>query len=332
VAADSFLLSATCHLFYIKRMNILLACPGQGSQSPGMTADFESHPLTRELLQQADDTLGLHLTRTMREGSEDELRDTRTAQPALVAISCVAAMYLQHQLGKPLSQWAGATAGHSVGEYAAAVLAGAMAFPTALQLVSLRAQAMARAVPAGQGGMLAVLGLSLEQVEAIAGEATVANDNSPGQVILSGPVAAIEAAEAAAKAAGAKRALRLNVSGPFHTVAMQPAASEVARFLEIHPLAPFQLPLYFNATAQASTDVATASANLVTQITSRVRWREVMENAANDGIDTVLEVGSGKVLSGLASRCDARLSAQSLTSREAIDTWLENASTVQTTP
>ena len=313
-------------------MKLMLACPGQGSQSPGMTADFDTHPLTHELLQQADDTLGMHLTRTMKEGSEDDLRDTRVAQPALVTLSYVAGKYLESQLGKPLATYATAAAGHSVGEYAAAALAGAMSFPTLLQLVSLRAQSMAKAVPAGQGAMLAVLGLSLEQVEAIAGEATVANDNSPGQVILSGPVAAIEAAELAAKSAGAKRALRLNVSGPFHTTAMQPAADAVAAFLAVHPLSNLNLPLYFNATAQPTTNYQLSTTNLVSQITNRVRWREIMENAASDGITQVLEVGSGKVLSGLAPRCDARLSAQSLTSREAIDTWLETASNVQTKP
>ncbi len=301
-----------------------LIFPGQGSQTPGMATAFMSHPHTRDLFEEADEALGFHLSRLMKDGPAEELTLTQNAQPALLVAGLAALRYLRMQTGKPVEDLCAATAGHSLGEYTAVAAAGGLSLPLAVQLVRLRGQAMARAVPAGQGSMSAILGLEVAQLEPIAAATgtTIANDNSPGQLILAGPVGALEQAEAQAKAAGAKRALRLNVSGPFHTAAMQPAASEVSDFLKSHPLAPLSVPVYANATTRPEADPAAVTANLISQITGRVRWREVMVAMADAGITTVLELGTGKVLTGLAPRCDARLTGHSLTTPDEVDAWL----------
>lgn len=301
-----------------------LIFPGQGSQTPGMSAAFMAHPHTRELFEEADDALGFHLSRLMKDGPAEELTLTQNAQPALLIAGLAALLYMQKQTGKPLEALCAAVAGHSLGEYTAVAAAGGLSASLAAQLVRLRGQAMAKAVPAGQGGMSALLGLEVTQLESIAAATgiTIANDNAPGQLIIAGSIRALEQAEEQAKAAGAKRALRLNVSGPFHTAAMHPAAQEVSDFLKSHPLHPLAVPVYANATTQPASDAATVTANLISQITSRVRWRESMTAMAEAGITTLLELGTGKVLTGLAARCDARLAAHSLTTPDEVDAFL----------
>ncbi|PIZ31461.1 MAG: [acyl-carrier-protein] S-malonyltransferase [Alphaproteobacteria bacterium CG_4_10_14_0_8_um_filter_53_9] len=310
--------------------SVLWMFPGQGSQGPGMLADFEGHPVTRELLQQAEDTLHQNLIKLMGpDGDEEILRKTENAQPALLTIGYVAAAYLAHQ-GKDLPAM---VAGHSVGEYTAAAVSGCVSFEAALKLVQTRAKAMAAAVPAGQGGMSAVIGLGEEALHtALKGieGVYVANDNSPGQIILSGTLEGLTQAEEAVKQAGAKRALRLNVSGPFHTPAMHPAAQAVESFLKAHPLQVPKSPLIMNATAKLTENTEEIAHNLVAQITSPVRWRESMEAAAEKGITTCLELGSGKVLTGLASRCDDRLTAHALSTRATIESWLEGRDALNT--
>ncbi|MCP5404662.1 MAG: ACP S-malonyltransferase [Pseudomonadaceae bacterium] len=299
--------------------------PGQGSQQVGMAAGFMAHAATRELFEQADDALGMHLARLMREGSEEELRATHNAQPALLLAGYAAARYVVGQSGKALPELAGAVAGHSLGEYTAVCVAGGMGLVEALQCVRLRGEAMTRAVPQGQGGMCAVLGLEKEVLAPLAAAhgVTVANDNAPGQLILSGPLDGLAAAEVAAKEAGAKRVLRLNVAGPFHTAAMQPAAEAVAAFLAAHPLAELAVPCTMNATAAATRAPQEVAGNLVAQITSPVRWRESMAALAEVGVTQVVELGCGKVLTGLAPRCDARLAVVALDGPETADAWLE---------
>lgn len=303
----------------------ILVFPGQGSQSVGMAAGFMQHAATRELFELADDTLGLHLSRLMREGPDDDLRATHNAQPALLLAGYAAAHYLLTQLGKPLPDVAAMVAGHSLGEYTAVAVAGGMGLPAALRLVRLRGETMTRAVPQGQGGMSAVLGLDVATLQPLAAAhgMTVANDNAPGQLILSGPLDGLEHTETAARQAGAKRVLRLNVAGPFHTAAMQPAADAVRDSLAANPLQPLAVPCLMNATAAPATTADEVAANLIAQITAPVRWREIMGHAAEAGVTKVLELGSGKVLAGLASRCDSRLAAVSLDSPATIDAWLE---------
>ena len=299
--------------------------PGQGSQTVGMAAGFMEEPCTKALFELADDTLGVHLTRLMREGDEDELRLTHNAQPALLLAGFVAAHYLTYNLKKPIQDIVTYVSGHSLGEYTAVAVAGGMDLPTALKLVRLRGEAMTRAVPAGQGGMAAVMGLDVATLAPLAAKAGVyvANDNGGGQVILSGPLEALAVAEDVAKAGGAKRVVRLNVAGPFHTPAMQPAAEAVAAFLKSNPLKELAVPVVMNATAVAAQGADEVGGNLVAQITSPVRWRESMGYVANQGVTQVVELGVGKVLTGLAPRCDARLVAVALDSPRAVDAWLE---------
>lgn len=296
--------------------------PGQGSQVVGMAEKFMEYPAMRELFQQADDALNFNLSKLMREGPVEELTQTHNAQPALLVAGLAAFTYLSKQAGSTLPQLARFVAGHSLGEYTAVAAAGGLGFTQAVQLVRLRGQAMAQVK---NGGMCAVLGLEAAALENIlpAG-VTLANDNAPGQVILSGPLDAVVAGEEALKAAGAKRVLRLNVSGPFHTAAMAPAAEQVRGFLQSHPLEPLQVPCVMNATAQPASQPAEVAQNLAAQVTSRVRWRETMEHMAAAGITNIVELGVGKVLAGLAPRCDVRLTATSLESPETIDTWLES--------
>ncbi len=300
-----------------------LLFPGQGSQTVGMATGFMAHSATRDLFELADDTLGMGLSRLMREGPEDELRQTANAQPALLLAGYVAAIYLMHHLNKPLEHIAPYVVGHSLGEYTAVTIAGGMDLPTALKLVRLRGETMAKAVPLGAGGMTAVMGLDADVLQNIAKESGVfiANDNGGGQVILSGPLDGLSRAEDAAKAAGARKTIRLNVAGPFHTPAMQPAADAVKDFLQSHPLHPLTVPVVMNATAQPAHTPDNVAANLVRQITSPVRWRESMIVLAEAGVTACLELGVGKVLTGLAPRCDPRLSAISLDSPEAIEQW-----------
>lgn len=275
--------------------------------------------------EEAADALKLDIVNLMKNGPEDVLRETQNAQPALMVAGLMAFTYISKQLGKPVQQLAAFTAGHSLGEYTAVAAAGGLKFADAVKLVRIRGEAMAKAVPVGQGAMAAVMGLEIDVLEKAiqATGAIVANDNAPGQLILSGPLAAVEKAEEAAKAAGAKRVLRLNVAGPFHTPAMLPAAYAVEAQLAATPIQPLAVPVVMNATAQAAQAPHDVTRNLVTQITSRVKWRESMAHMANKGITQVLELGVGKVLTGLAPRCDVRLAATALDTPQAIDTWLQ---------
>lgn len=290
-----------------------------------MAAGFMAHPATRELFELADETLGFHLSRLMREGPEDDLRATHNAQPALLLAGFAAAHYFMHQVKKPLQEIVSYVAGHSLGEYTAVIVAGGMTLPTALKLVRLRGEAMTAAVPQGQGGMVAILGMELPMVESICRSLRVslANDNALGQVIVSGEFSKLKHVEEEARNHGAKRVMALNVAGPFHTPAMQPAAEAVQAFLVEHSLQPLTVPVVMNATAKPTQNTTEAAQNLVTQITSTVRWRESMVELANRGVTQGLELGTGKVLTGLAPRCDARLTAVALESPDAIDRWLE---------
>ena len=303
--------------------------PGQGSQRPGMGAALaDAFPAAREALQEVDEALGEHLSRLMRDGPEDELTLTRNAQPALMAASIAVVRALQAEGGRALGDMCAMVAGHSLGEYSALVAAGALPLDAAARLLRLRGDAMQAAVPVGQGAMAAILGLEIERVEEIADEAAgddvcaVANDNAPGQAVVSGDAAAVERALAAAGAAGARRAVTLQVSAPFHCPLMQPAALRMAEALERTALAPPAVPAIANVTATAEHAPETLRRLLVDQVTGRVRWRESMEGLARAGIGQMVELGTGKVLAGLARRCDRELEAYSVEDPQQVEAFL----------
>lgn len=303
--------------------NICFVFPGQGSQTVGMGQDLLHDGHAKAVLQEAEEALKFNLGKLMLEGPAEELTLTQNAQPALLVCGLMAFSYLTKQAGLGIEGLAGHVAGHSLGEYTAVAAAGGMGFATAAQLVRLRGEAMVRG--GGTGGMSAILGLEPEVADKVAAENGVvfANDNAVGQAIFSGPLDKLALAEEAAKAAGAKRALRLNVSGPFHTPVMRGAAEEVGAFLAAHPLADLKVPCVMNLSAEPVREARAVAAGLVAQVTGRVRWREGMVHLANTGVTQVVELGVGKVLAGLAGRCDGRLSGVSLDSRVSIDAWLE---------
>src|SRR5688572_27935227 len=255
--------------------------PGQGSQSVGMgVALSEASRAARDVFEQVDEALGQNLARLMRDGPDDELRLTENAQPAIMANSLAVFAALTREGNVELAKAAQFVAGHSLGEYSALCAAGAFDLPTTARLLKLRGQAMQAAVPVGMGAMAALLGLGLEAAQQVAAEAaqgevcTVANDNDPGQVIVSGHKGAVERALEIAKAKGAKRALLLPVSAPFHCPLMQPAAEAMEQALADAEIRPPAVPLYANVAAAPVGDPAEIRRLLVEQVTGMVRWRE----------------------------------------------------------
>lgn len=288
-------------------MTRALVFPGQGAQTIGMgKALAETWPAAREVFDEVDAALGEKLSALIWDGADEELRLTANAQPALMATSLAAVAALKAE-GFALDQ-AAFVAGHSLGEYSALCAAGALSLADTAQLLRLRGQAMQEAVPVGEGAMAAVLGLDVASVEALAAEAAqsevceAANDNDPAQVVVSGTRAAVERAVALAKDRGAKRALLLPVSAPFHCALMQPAAEAMQLALgEIEIRAP-AVPLVSNVKAEAVTDPDDIRALLVAQVTGRVRWREGVAWMATQGVTEFWEVGAGKALSGMIRR------------------------------
>ena len=292
--------------------------PGQGSQAVGMGRDLaDAFPEARAVFAEVDDALGVALSRIMFEGPDETLRLTENAQPALLAVS-MAVMRVLEAKGVALADAAAYVAGHSLGEYSALCAAGTFSLADAARLLQIRGRAMQQAVPVGQGAMAALLGLDMETVRAVAGEAAqdgvceVANDNAPGQVVISGDAQAVERAMALAKDKGAKRALPLPVSAPFHCSLMRPAAEAMAEALAGVVMNAPVVPLVANVTARPLTDPDEIRARLVEQVTGMVRWTESVSWLASEGGATELvELGAGKVLTGLAKRIapDATASA-----------------------
>jgi len=291
--------------------------PGQGSQSVGMGwALAEASAAARILLEEVDDALGQHLARLMAEGPEEDLILTENAQPAIMANSMAVLRVLEREAGLMLAEKADCVAGHSLGEYSALAGAGAFDIATTAQLLKLRGRSMQAAVPVGVGAMAALLGLELDVVEAVAAEAargevcTAANDNAPGQVVVSGHKGAVERAIEIAKARGAKRALLLPVSAPFHCMLMEPAARAMEQALAEAEMGPSAVPLYANITAAPVDDPAEIRELLVQQVTGRVRWRESVAAMAAAGVDHFVELG-GKVLGPMVKRIapDARITS-----------------------
>ena len=287
--------------------------PGQGSQSVGMgKALADAFPVAREVFQEVDDALGQKLTELMWDGPMEELTLTANTQPALMANSIAAMRVLEKEAGVDIAE-AKFVAGHSLGEYSALCAARAISLADTARLLRIRGEAMQAAVPVGEGAMAALIGVDLEgaqkAIDATSGGANsgiceIANDNAPGQVVISGEKARVEAVCAGAKEFGAKIAKLLPVSAPFHSSLMTPAAERMAEALAEAEVATPTTTLIANVTAGPVTEPDDIRANLVKQVTGRVRWTESVSKMVADGCDTFVEVGSGKVLCGLVRRIE----------------------------
>lgn len=281
--------------------------PGQGSQTVGMGASLMAAcSVARQTVEQVDAALGGGLLSVMTEGSDDELKLTRNAQPALMATAVATVRSLENAMGKSIDQMADYVAGHSLGEYSAMTAVHVFDTDIAAKLLRHRGDAMQAAVPAGEGAMAALLGVDIEQVEqilaSIDGLVEIANDNSVGQVVISGAADAVNQSITAAKDAGVRRAMLLPVSAPFHCGLMAPAADAMAEILAETTLHIPALPVVTNVNAKPEDDPSILRDLLVRQVTGRVRWRESLISMAEQGVTRFIELGTGKVLTGLVKR------------------------------
>jgi len=310
-------------------MTIAFTFPGQGSQAVGMGRDLaEAFPEARDVFQEVDEALGQSLSKLMWEGPEEELTLTANAQPALMAVS-LAAIRVMEKAGLPLKDKVAYVAGHSLGEYSALAAAGTFSLLDTARLLRIRGNAMQAAVPVGEGAMAAIIGLETADVEDVCLQAAsgsvcqIANDNGGGQLVISGAKAAVEEAARLAGERGAKRAIMLPVSAPFHSALMEPAAVRMRDALaEVEKHAP-SVPVIANVTVSPLTDPQEIAERLVEQVTGRVRWRETVEWFAQNGVDTLYEIGSGKVLTGLARRINRDLNALAVNTPADIEATLK---------
>ncbi|MDT5262514.1 MAG: [acyl-carrier-protein] S-malonyltransferase [Acidobacteriota bacterium] len=291
-------------------MSLAFIFPGQGSQSPGMGRELAAeYAAAREVFEEADDALGFALSRLCFEGPAEELQLTENTQPAILAAS-IAALRAAESEGLPRPDF---VAGHSLGEYSALVAAGALSLRDAVQIVRKRGSYMQEAVPVGVGAMAAVLGSDIETVESVCAEAlregevcSPANINSPGQIVIAGSAAAVERAGALLKERGAKRVIPLKVSAPFHCALMLPAQERLAADLERVEFKDLSVPLVTNVDAALIRSGAQARDSLIRQVSSPVRWRESVELLVDAGVELFVELGPGKVLSGLVRQTAKR--------------------------
>jgi len=294
--------------------------PGQGSQAIGMGKLLaDSFAPAREVFEEVDEALQQRLSRLMWEGPESDLMLTENAQPAIMAASFAVIRVLQREAGLDLAKHARLVAGHSLGEYTALAAAGAFTLSDAARLLKARGRAMQDAVPVGEGAMSALLGIEIEPAEQAAAEATaqggicvVANDNAPGQVVISGSKATVERAGEIAKTKGAKRAMALAVSAPFHCPLMQPAADKMREALAQVTIRPPAAPVVANVTAAETGEPEAIRRLLVEQVTGRVRWRESVLGFRQFGVDRTVEAGGNKVLTGMVKRIDRDLQTTTL--------------------
>ncbi|MBB2191567.1 ACP S-malonyltransferase [Gluconacetobacter azotocaptans] len=312
--------------------------PGQGSQSVGMGRELaEAFAPAREVFEEVDDALGQRLSALMFDGPMDELTRTENTQPALMAVSLAVLRVLEKEGGLELKRTAALVAGHSLGEYSALAAAGALGVAQTARLLRVRGEAMQKAVPPGVGGMAALIGVDLDQAREICAEAAtlrvegqadvtetieVANDNGGGQVVISGRIAAVERAVGIAKGRGVKRAVLLPVSAPFHCSLMAPAADAMAEALDRADVAVPVVPVVANVSAAKVTDPQAIRDLLVRQVTGTVRWRESVEAMAAMGVDSFVELGAGKVLSGLVRRIDGAVATRSVGTPADIEAFL----------
>jgi [acyl-carrier-protein] S-malonyltransferase len=310
-------------------MAVAFVFPGQGSQDVGMgKALAEAFPAARVVFEEVDAALGQPLSRLMFEGPKDQVTLTENAQPALMAHSMAVVRVLEQEKGLVLGKAAQFVAGHSLGEYSALAAAGAFSLADAARLLKLRGQAMQKAVPVGEGAMTALLGVGLDVARKIAADAAegdvcdIANDNEPTQVVLSGHKRAIDRVPAAGKAHGLRRAIPLPVSAPFHCALMKPAADAMSEALGKVAIKSPVVPVVANVLAAPVSDPHEIRKLLVQQVTGTVRWRECVQAMAAAGVTTLIEVGTGKVLAGLAGRIDKGLKAVSVGTPADIDAAL----------
>jgi [acyl-carrier-protein] S-malonyltransferase len=289
--------------------------PGQGSQSVGMLSDvINEYPIAKKTIEQADEILGFSLSEMILNGPVESLNSTNNTQPALVAVEVALWRAIDGKVPVEVM------AGHSLGEYSALVCAGAMSFETALKLVRRRGELMQIAVPNGVGAMAAILGMDDALVEHICEQQAqgqivqAANYNSPGQLVIAGNKEAVERAVVACKEGGAKRAMMLQVSGPFHSALMAPAAVDFAAYLNQFEITSPTIPVLQNAVNEFVTDVEQIRSNLVKQIASPVRWTQTVQLLADNGVENLVEVGPGKVLTGLNKRIAKNLNNVSVNS------------------
>ncbi|BCK74529.1 malonyl-CoA-[acyl-carrier-protein (ACP)] transacylase [Acetobacter aceti NRIC 0242] len=312
--------------------------PGQGSQSPGMGQDLaDAFPAAREVFQEVDDALEQKLSKIIFEGPAEELTSTENTQPALMAVSMAVVRVLEREGGVDFATKATLMAGHSLGEYSALAAARSFGIAETARLLRLRGRAMQRAVPAGEGGMAALIGVTPEQAQEVCEEAAVlkveglpdqreilevANDNGGGQIVISGQMAAIDRAIVIAKEKGIKRAVKLPVSAPFHSSLMRPAADEMAEALDKAEVKAPIVPIVANVTAAKVTSPDMIRELLVKQVTGTVRWRESVDAMVGMGVDHFVELGAGKVLSGLIRRIAPDAKTESVGTLDTIDSFL----------
>ncbi len=304
--------------------------PGQGSQTVGMgLALAEAFAASREVFEEIDDALEQKLSKLMFEGPADELTLTENAQPALMAASLAVLRVLEREGGFELAKAASYVAGHSLGEYSALAAVRSLTLADAARLLKHRGRSMQAAVPVGAGAMAALIGVEFDDAVKIAEDAAeddvcaVANDNGGSQCVVSGDKAAVERATALAGERGVKRAIMLKVSAPFHCQLMAPAAQAMEAALADADLRPPRIPIVANVTAKAVSDPDTIRRLLVEQVTSMVRWRESIQFLAGQGIDSIVELGTGKVLCGLARRIDKSLKTHNAETPEDIEALLK---------
>jgi [acyl-carrier-protein] S-malonyltransferase len=309
-------------------MSVAFTFPGQGSQAVGMGKELaDTFPEARAVFQEVDDALDQKLSAIMFDGPEDTLTLTANAQPALMAVS-MAVMRVLEARGLSLKDKVSYVAGHSLGEYSALCAAGTFSLADTARLLRIRGNAMQSAVPVGEGAMAAIIGLEQADVEAICQEASkggscqIANDNGGGQLVISGSKPAVEVAARLATEKGAKRALMLSVSAPFHSALMAPAADAMREALAAVEVKAPVVPLIANVRAAPVSDPQEIVRLLVEQVTGQVRWRETVEWFGANGITTLYEVGSGKVLTGLARRIDKSVTGIAINTPADIDNAL----------
>lgn len=312
-------------------MTTAFVFPGQGSQFIGMGKDLaENYEEARMVFEEVDDALDQHLSKLMFDGDEADLNLTENTQPALMAVSMAVDRVLTKQGNISLKEFASHVAGHSLGEYSALTAVRSLEIADTARLLKLRGQAMQRAVPVGEGAMAAIIGLDFGDVADIAKEAAqdqtveAANDNSVGQVVISGHAAAVERAISLATEKGAKMAVPLPVSAPFHSTLMVPAAHEMSTALAETMIRPPEVPVVSNVTAEAEEDPNNIRKLLIDQITNTVRWRESVLYMKDQGVDKIYEIGAGKVLCGLVKRIDRSIATQQIGTVAEIDSFLSS--------
>jgi len=307
--------------------------PGQGAQAAGMGRDLaEAYPVARYVFQEVDDALGEPLSRLMFEGPDDELTLTENAQPALLTVSIAVVRVLEERFGTLLTEQAPYFAGHSLGEYSALTAAGALPIADAARLVRARGRAMQEAVPPGTGAMTAIIGLNLDEVREVAAEAAgddevcqIANDNAPAEIVVSGHRTAVARAEDIARSRGAERVVPLAVSAPFHSALAAPAAQAVERLLAEVELSAPRVPVVANVTATPQDVPDTIRRRLVEQVTETVRWRESVEFLRDRGVDLLVELGTGGVLTRLTPQIDPALEGRSVGTPREVEAYLDAA-------